>query len=385
MATSLWLLIVAVMYEVLIFVTTSVVFSSYLAPRVFVFADRRVAKSRLHQTFQSSLHKNANDTPRIFDSEIDWPLFCDSLSRYTRRGMPAREALISALRDQSVHFTSFLTDLESTTSVAQCLVNAQHQLKNEDVSALELISHTLVQLHFVPQSLDYVSRTLRDIRQCAHESQLAATHASLSAKLLTVVPISAFVIGVLTSESVRTGLKSPLFLTFCVSAVVLNGFGWKWIKALIRRSLHNEMNDNVLQIADYLCVSLFSGSSISSAFLTMPLQSQLARNICLSMNNGDSLETALAPLFHNATSFAQNFASLMSSANTDGLPVLQAVHQLATEARIERRRESEALIRTLPTKLTLPLVLCILPSFLLGTLAPFLTLVFSQVQFPSSM
>ncbi len=371
------------MHEVFIFMTTSVVFTSYLTPRVFLFADRTVTKSRLQQSvYIKNIKENPEDS-HVFD--CDWPLFCDSLSRYTRRGMAAREALGSALRDHSPHFTSLLHDLENAIPVTQCLENACQQLKSDDASALELISRTLVQSHFVPQSLDYVSRTLRDIRQCALESQLAAAQASLSAQLLTVVPIFAFIVGVIFSASVREGLTSPIFLTSYISAIALNGFGWKWIRAMIRRSLHNNVNDNILQIADHLCVSLFSGFSISSSFLDMPLQSPLARSISVALHNGEPLETALAPLCQHESAFAQNFASLICSANTDGLPVMQAVHQLSTEARIERRRESETRIRTLPTRLTMPLVFCILPSFLLGTLAPFLTLVFLQVTFPSSL
>lgn len=58
------------------------------------------------------------------------------------------------------------------------------------------------------------------------------------------------------------------------------------------------------------------------------------------------------------------------SAARDGLPVATVLQRLAEESRDERRRATEAAIRTLPVRLALPLVCCILPSFILLGVVP---------------
>ena len=58
------------------------------------------------------------------------------------------------------------------------------------------------------------------------------------------------------------------------------------------------------------------------------------------------------------------------SASRDGLPVAAVLQRLADESRDERRRATEAAIRTLPVRLALPLVCCILPSFVLLGVVP---------------
>ena len=53
-----------------------------------------------------------------------------------------------------------------------------------------------------------------------------------------------------------------------------------------------------------------------------------------------------------------------------GLPMTHVVSQLSTEARAARRRRDEAQARALPVKLSFPLVVCTLPSFVLLAIAP---------------
>lgn len=61
--------------------------------------------------------------------------------------------------------------------------------------------------------------------------------------------------------------------------------------------------------------------------------------------------------------------------------------RLATDHRIERRRQIDTRIRQLPTRLSIPLVLCVLPSFLLLSVAPLVLASLSQfsVSLPQSL
>ena len=57
-------------------------------------------------------------------------------------------------------------------------------------------------------------------------------------------------------------------------------------------------------------------------------------------------------------------------ADRDGLPLAPVLDRLAAEARAARRRAGEAAARRLPVRLTFPLVICTLPSFVLLAIAP---------------
>ena len=73
------------------------------------------------------------------------------------------------------------------------------------------------------------------------------------------------------------------------------------------------------------------------------------------------------------------FADSLSAADRDGLPLTPVLDRLAAEARIQRRRHAEALARQLPVRLSLPLVLCTLPSFVLLAVAPLLLAALSSL------
>jgi tight adherence protein C len=63
---------------------------------------------------------------------------------------------------------------------------------------------------------------------------------------------------------------------------------------------------------------------------------------------------------------------VLAAAERDGTPLLPALTRLADDARVDRRRAGEEAARRLPVKLLFPLVLCVLPAFVLLALAPLL-------------
>lgn len=67
---------------------------------------------------------------------------------------------------------------------------------------------------------------------------------------------------------------------------------------------------------------------------------------------------------------ATGVADAMSSCERYGLPLGPLLDQLATDARAARRRLADADARKLPVRLSFPLVMCTLPSFVLLAIAP---------------
>jgi tight adherence protein C len=79
---------------------------------------------------------------------------------------------------------------------------------------------------------------------------------------------------------------------------------------------------------------------------------------------------ALASLPDVLGPVAAPVADVIATGERHGLPLAPMLDQLATEARDTRRRANQAAARTLPVRLSFPLVMCTLPSFVLLAVAP---------------
>lgn len=87
---------------------------------------------------------------------------------------------------------------------------------------------------------------------------------------------------------------------------------------------------------------------------------------------GERLADALGSLPSMLGPVARPLADSLAAADRYGLPLAPVLERLASEARRQRRRQSEALARQLPVRLSLPLVLCTLPAFVLMAVVPLL-------------
>ena len=90
----------------------------------------------------------------------------------------------------------------------------------------------------------------------------------------------------------------------------------------------------------------------------------------LQLHRGRSLADALGELQRLGGQIGHELATAMASADRDGQPLAPVLDRLAAEARAARRRAGEAAIRQLPVRMTFPLVVCTLPSFVLLAIAP---------------
>ncbi|MFZ4811449.1 MAG: type II secretion system F family protein [Ilumatobacteraceae bacterium] len=85
---------------------------------------------------------------------------------------------------------------------------------------------------------------------------------------------------------------------------------------------------------------------------------------------GQRFADALSALVERLGTRSLGLAATLAASDRTGMPLGPVVDRLADEARQHRRRLVEATLRELPIRLTLPLTLCTLPSFLLIAIAP---------------
>ena len=88
------------------------------------------------------------------------------------------------------------------------------------------------------------------------------------------------------------------------------------------------------------------------------------------MHRGRRLADALESLPASLGPEASFFTDSLITADRYGLPIGPILDQLGTEVRADRSRLNQQHARTLPVKLSFPLVVCTLPSFVLLAIAP---------------
>lgn len=96
--------------------------------------------------------------------------------------------------------------------------------------------------------------------------------------------------------------------------------------------------------------------------------------------NGVRAVDALGELVVQCGPPAQGLVDVLVSCERFGQPLLPTLERLSLESRLARQRLHDIRARTLPVRLTFPLVLCILPAFGLVTVVPLIAGTLSSMQ-----
>ena len=360
----------------------------FATPRFFRLVDMHEMQRRLNDA--DLMTEDAKPSlalprhlPTVISPLLDFATLCESLARATRSGASPHDALLVSLQRHQFHhlcWSALFDDVAALQSCDSSLATARESVepRSNDAQCLSLLESAMVHGNFVPSALDHASSVLRDRAACSAELAVAASQAQLSAHLLSRLPFLLLAGAIFASSQFRSSLWSflvlcPLFLGF-----ILNRIGWRWISSLISRAIHDE-SDDIGQLTEHLCVSLRTGLSMTHACERWRTVSPTGNSIAELIRTGAPLEEALLPLATSYPITGMNLGHTIVEAERDGLPVLDTVMRLATDNRIERRRQIDTRIRQLPTRLSIPLVLCVLPSFLLLSVAPLVLASLSQL------
>jgi tight adherence protein B len=367
------------MIELLAGSSIALVLIWFSTPRFFHLFDVSEMQRRLHSDdFIREVAKSSHPSSRHQQKETspvhDFAALCESLARTTRSGTAPHDALLTSLQRHPFQHPCWLVLLDDVTAMRSCesaLATARESAKpdSNDAQCISLLQSAMVHGNFVPSALDHASSVLRDHAACNAELAVAASQAQLSARLLSALPFLLLGGAILVSSQFRSSLWSPIVLYPLLVGVVLNRIGWRWITSLITRAVHDQPDD-IGQLTEHLCVSLRTGLSMTFACERWRSVSPLGNSVADLISAGAPLEEALLPLANLHPITGKNLGHTIVEAERDGLPILDTVTRLATDHRNERRRQIDTRIRQLPTRLSIPLVLCVLPSFLLLSVAP---------------
>ena len=376
------------MIELLAGSSIALVLIWFSAPRFFHLFDVSEMQRRLHsddfiREVAKSSHPSSRHQQRATSPVHDFAALCESLARTTRSGTAPHDALLTSLQRHPFQHPCWLVLLDDVTAMRSCesaLATAREsaQPDSNDAQCISLLQSAMVHGNFVPSALDHASSVLRDRAACRAELAVAASQAQLSARLLSALPFLLLGGAILVSSQFRSSLWSPIVLCPLLIGVALNRIGWRWITTLIARAVHDGPDD-IGQLTEHLCVSLRTGLSMTLACERWRSVSPVGSSVADLISAGAPLEEALLPLANLHPITGKNLGHTIVEAERDGLPILDTVTRLATDHRNERRRQIDTRIRQLPTRLSIPLVLCVLPSFLLLSVAPLVLASLSQL------
>jgi len=142
-----------------------------------------------------------------------------------------------------------------------------------------------------------------------------------------------------------------------------------------RRRAEREARAALPDLIELVIIGVRAGLTPAAAFAMSAEHAAPELAPCLDaivhqMERGRRLSDALEVLPHYLGPDAGFFTDSLVTADRYGLPLGPMLDQLGAEVRADRTRRAQQQARTLPVKLSFPLVVCTLPSFVLLAIAP---------------
>lgn len=365
------------MIELFLFWCIVVVTLWWMCPRIFLWADRYVARRTISTVVSarvqhsppkaSSVSQQKNRTVHTVPVLADYAQALDALARSTRSQIPPRDALLDALASLASTYgsTELVERLQRGDDVAIAL--SECPFNNQEQRFVQFLQRSLVHGSFIPQALEQSAAIVREDIQHQQNMRTAAAQARSTVRLLSLLPFIVLVILLMTSPTTRRVLTTTPILVLIAFGVILNRVGWSWVQSMVARASRTSPSVSS-QLSDAVSISLRAGIPLRQAIESWAVEhdSRLAAHL----SAGSPFADALNDFSQRHLGDAHLIARVFIDADRDGLPVTDTVHRLSTEMRMQRRHASDIRIRQLPTQLALPVVFCVLPSFILLTVLP---------------
>ena len=128
-------------------------------------------------------------------------------------------------------------------------------------------------------------------------------------------------------------------------------------------------------VLDLFRITITSGANLLVAIQTvapwLPGRYGQSFNACLAeVERGSSLVESLERIPHALGPQIRPLVAALVASERYGAPIGDGLRLLAVESRADRRRQAERAARRLPVAMVFPLVVCVLPAFMLLTVVP---------------
>jgi Flp pilus assembly protein TadB len=239
-------------------------------------------------------------------------------------------------------------------------------------------------------AVDALAERLRDRAGSVREAQSITAQTRLQAHtILLLTPGFLVVLALLDPRGTWTALASPGPRFAVALGLLLQAMGAAWIRRIVRRatgtgaavrtSARNRdeaFGFEVADAADMLALVLGSGCATTKGLeLVAPAApgafGDALRSAAARIRAGSPVAAAVRRIGHEAgTDEAERFARTVADAGRLGLPLADDLRRLAAEIRSARSAERAEAVRRASVGVLVPLVLVILPAFVLACLVP---------------
>ena len=328
------------------------------------------ARRRAAQPLPSERHANA----------------LDAIGRELRLGSSLHAAVIAVVERQHITEWQWLSDASREGHMLGAVIRLNDSLNdaspdaalNLALSAIAVASEGGDAVHAV----EAAARTLRVTATITAESRTAVAHTKASINVLTWVPLVLATWLIARDERARAFFVSTAGFACLLIGVALHWVGRRWVQRLTVSAAR--VDSDVPDFVDVVSVYLRSGQPPALAFLqasdTAPgTIGVAARAVAERVHNGERFMDVLTSLRSAFGLHAQPMIDALIDTERDGLAPRELFDRLATDAHAQRRRDADMRIRALPVRLTLPLVGCILPAYVLLAVVPLLASQLSSV------
>jgi tight adherence protein C len=184
---------------------------------------------------------------------------------------------------------------------------------------------------------------------------------------------------------VLTPLAPVAVVVLPLSLVVLTWFARRRAIARHRHAVERALPE----AADLLATSLEAGLTVRQALTEAsrwspdPVGAELRRAIA-DIDRGRTLEAVALAAGQQLGAAAQPLLHVLVAGDRLGVPIAESLRRFVADLGLRRQLDAEARARRLPVRLSLPLVLLVLPAFGLLTVAPTLLAAFGGLGAPAA-
>ena len=281
---------------------------------------------------------------------------CDRLAALGRAGYGVRSALIE-LPARTQTRDEVLVSVGRRASLGAPIALCLEPLRAEFGGNLPRLSACLESTSGTnwASALEELAASIRERTEAERAAAVAGSGATLSAKTIAILPL-------LMLPVVARQLTDPLVATSIFLGLALGASGYRWLVRVIPAP---NLDDPMAVLADDLAALLRTGLSFDAAMRTAistrPCLTRALHRADLGASWPVALATDAAPI-----------ASAIADAERTGSPLGEVLRRSASAIRREAQQRFERKVERAPVKMVVPLVCCILPSFVLVAIVPLL-------------
>ena len=341
-----------------------------------------VQKQQDPASFPSRIAKKPRSRKKHFSVALCTADFLDAIERSIHTGHSLRAAVNDALpllpAHMQVHFQNLALHCRIGAPLEEVLMSSStSDVPDDVVFGLQAIVAASAGGVGTRYALERASWVLRERHSVSEERRLQSAQALFSARILSWLPLAFGSMMVATNANVRKVLfTTPIGFLCCGVGAVVNFVGRWWMKKLAHQKI-DAATSAFIDFIDLLVVLLKSGNSTQRSFHAMsqwsqPLVRTAVTEVLVSSETHTRFVDALPLLINYFGTGATGVVNALAASERDGLPLAPLLERLSHEAHNERRRIAQEDAAKLPIRLSFPLVVCVLPSFVTLTIVPIL-------------